>query len=188
MIAKDSHESYLTHRYSGVFNIMSRGLKWFFGFTITVFIAVGAVLFLVRSHDGPMEILSGGPFQTGELVAASDDWSFLTDHATLEMQTMAPPRSRTMWLAVYDTRLFVISGYMNSRVGKIWKQWPHQVKENNLAIVRADGRLYELQLIRYKEGKFIGGVLELFNQKYGQSLSTDSIDNSSTWLCELTAR
>ncbi len=39
----------------------------------------------------------------------------------------------------------------------------------------ADGRL-ELQLIRYKEGKFIGGVLELFNQKYGQSLSTDSID------------
>ena len=77
---------------------------------------------------------------------------------------------------------------MNSRVGKIWKQWPHLVKENNLAIVRADGRLYELQLIRYKEGKFIGGVLELFNQKYGQSLSTDSIDNSSTWLFELTAR
>ena len=84
MIAKDSHESYLTHRYLAlVFNIMSRGLKWFFSFIITVFIAVGAALFLVRSHDGPMEILSGGPFQTGELVAASDDWSFLTDHATL---------------------------------------------------------------------------------------------------------
>jgi hypothetical protein len=178
----------LATAFQGVFNIMSRGLKWFFSFIITVFIAVGAVLFLVRSHDGPIEILSGGPFQTGELVPASDDWSFLTDHATLEMQTMAPPRSRTMWLAVYDTRLFVISGYMNSRVGKIWKLWPHQVKENNLAIVRADGRLYELQLIRYKEGKFIGGVLELFNQKYGQSLSTDSIDNSSTWLFELTAR
>ncbi len=167
---------------------MSRGLKWFFSFIITVFLAVGAVLFLVRSNDGPMEILSGGPFQTGELVAAADDWSFLTDHATLEMQTMTPPRSRTMWLAVYDTRLFVISGYMNSRVGKIWKQWPHQVKENNLAIVRANGMLYELQLIRYKEGNFIDGVLELFNQKYGQRLSKDSIDNGGTWLFELTAR
>lgn len=172
----------------GVFNIMSCGLKWFFSFIITVFIAVGAVLFLVRSHNGPMEILSGGPFQTGELVAASNDWSFLTDHATLEMQTMAPPRSRTMWLAVYDTRLFVIGSYMNSRVGKIWKQWPRQVKENNLAIVRANGRLYELQLIRHNEGKFIGGVLKLFNQIYGQSLSTDSIDSGNTWLFELTGR
>ncbi|MBT3867840.1 MAG: hypothetical protein HOF19_07995, partial [Gammaproteobacteria bacterium] len=93
----------LTTATQGIFNIMSRGLKWFFSFIITVFIAVGAVLFLVRSHDGPIEILSGGPFQTGERVPSSDDWSFLTDYATLEMQTMAPPRSRTMWLAVYDT-------------------------------------------------------------------------------------
>lgn len=44
---------------------MSRGPKWIFSFIITVFIAVGAVLFLVRSHDGPMKILSGGPIQTG---------------------------------------------------------------------------------------------------------------------------
>lgn len=167
---------------------MSRGPKWFLGFTITVFIAVGAVLFLVRSHDGPMKILPGGPFQTGERVTAPDDWSFLTDHATLEMQTMAPPRSRTMWLAVYNNRLFVISGYMNSRVGKIWKQWPHQITENNLAIVRTNERLYELQLIRRHEGAFIEGVLELFNQKYGQSLSTDSIDSGNAWLFELTRR
>lgn len=47
----------LTTAIQGVFNIMSRGLKWFFSFIITLFIAVGAVLFLVRSHEGPMEIL-----------------------------------------------------------------------------------------------------------------------------------
>ena len=75
---------------------MSRGLKWFFTFIITVFIGVVAVLFLVRSHDRPIELFSGGPFQSGELVAASDDWSFLTDHTTLEIQTMAPPMSRSM--------------------------------------------------------------------------------------------
>ncbi|MFP6795188.1 MAG: hypothetical protein VB996_18175 [Pseudomonadales bacterium] len=73
-------------------------------------------------------------------------------------------------------------------MGKTWKQWPHQFKENNLAIVRATGRLYELQLIRHNEGMFIGDVLKLFNQKYGQSLSTDSIDSGSTWLFELTGR
>ena len=123
------------------------------------------MLFLVRSHDGPMEILAGGRFQTGELVTAPNDWSFLTDHTTIEMQTMAPPRSRTMWLAVYDNRLFVISSYMNSRVGKIWKKWPNQVKDNNLAIVRADGKLYELQLVRHNEGEFIDGVIKRFNEK-----------------------
>ena len=167
---------------------MSYGLKWFLGFVITVFIAVGAVLFVVRSFDGPMEILAGGPFQTGELASTPDDWSFLTDYSTIEMQTMAPPRSRTMWLSVYDNRLFVISSYMNSRVGKVWKQWPYQIKDNNLAIVRADGKLYELQLIRHHKGEFIDGVLELFNEKYGSHLSMDGIDSGNSWLFELTGR
>jgi hypothetical protein len=188
VIANDSHESYVSHRNSGIFNIMSRGLKWFLGFIFTVFIAVGAVLFLVRSNDGPMEILSGGPFRTGELMTTPVDWSFLTDHATIELQTMAPPRSRTRWLAVYDNRLFVISSYMNSRVGKIWKQWPNQIKENNLSVVRADGKLYELQLIRHTEGEFIDGVLKLFNEKYSKNLSADSIDSGNAWLFELTGR
>ena len=172
----------------GIFNSMSRGLKWFLGFIVTVFIAIGVVLFLVRSHDGPMEILAGGPFQTGELVTAPNDWSFLTDHTTIEMQTMAPPRSRTMWLAVYDNRLFVISSYMNSRVGKIWKQWPNQVKDNNLAIVRADGKLYELQLVRHNEGEFIDGVIKRFNEKYSAKLNSDSIDSGNAWLFELKGR
>jgi len=75
---------------------MSRGPQWLLGFIFTVFIAVGAVMILVRLHDGPMEILPGGPFQTGELLTTPGGWSFLSDHKTLEMQTMAPPGSRTM--------------------------------------------------------------------------------------------
>ena len=172
---------------------MSRGPQWLLGFIFTIFIAVGAVMILVRSHDGPMEILPGGPFQTGELLTTPDGWSFLSDHKTLEMQTMAPPGSRTMWLAVYDNRLFVIStwrsrGYMNSRVGKILKQWPHQIMENNLAIVRTNETLYELQLIRHHKGEFIDGALKQFNQKYGQSLSTESIASGHTRLFELIGR
>ena len=73
-------------------------------------------------------------------------------------------------------------------MGKIWKQSPRQVKENNLAIVRANEMLYELQLVRHKEGKFIDGVLELFNQKYGQRLTQDTIDNGGACLFELAAR
>ena len=168
--------------------IMSRGLKWFLGFIITVVISVSAVLFLVRSHDGPMEILSGGPFQTGELVAVPSDWSFLADHTTIEMQTMRPTRSRTMWLVVHDNRLFVVSSYMNTAVGKIWKQWPTQLEENNLALIRVDGKLYELQLVRYTEGNFIENVITQFNEKYNTSYPSDTVETGSTWLFELTGR
>ena len=77
---------------------------------------------------------------------------------------------------------------MNSRVGKILKQWPHQIMENNLAIGRINETRYELQLIRHHKGEFIDGALKQFNQKYGQSLSTDSIDSGKIWLFELTGR
>ena len=77
---------------------------------------------------------------------------------------------------------------MNSRIGKILKQWIHQITKNNLAIVRTNARLYELQLIRHHKGEFIDGALKQFNQKYGQSLSTDSIASGHTRLFELIAR
>ena len=40
---------------------------------------IGLLLALMRFSDGPLEVFSGGPFTTGELTAAPDDWSFLTD-------------------------------------------------------------------------------------------------------------
>ena len=72
---------------------------------ITLGIAVGMIglfLALMRFSDGPLEVLSGGPFTTGELTTAPDDWSFLADRGTVEFQTLQPARSRTVWLAVHD--------------------------------------------------------------------------------------
>lgn len=167
---------------------MSRGLKWFTGITVTVFVAIGTLLYLVRFNDGPMEIISGGPFISGELVTDVDDWSFLSGRATIELQTMLPPRSRTMWLVVYDNRLFVLSSYMNTMVGKVWKKWPRTIEKNNLAVVRADNRLYRLQLIRHHDGEFVEPVLELFNEKYHTSQTADDIEAGNAWLFELTTR
>lgn len=167
---------------------MSRGLKWFTGITVTVFVAIGTLFYLVRFNDGPMEIISGGPFIRGELVTDVDDWSFLSGRATIELQTMLPPRSRTMWLVVYDNRLFVLSSYMNTMVGKVWKKWPRTIEKNNLAVVRADDKLYQLQLIRRHEGKFVEPVLELFNEKYHTTQKAEDIELGNAWLFELTAR
>lgn len=167
---------------------MSRGLKWFLSVISAILLTVVVLLVLVRSHDGPMEILSGGPFESGELVTDISDWSFIDKFMTIEMQTMRPPRSRTMWVVVHDNRMFVISSYMNTGIGRVWKRWPRQLDEDNRAIIRADGKLYELQLVRITEGDFIGHVLDGFNQKYRTPFTTEMIDNGSSWLFELRER
>ena len=101
---------------------------------LTLGVAVGLIallLALMRFSDGPLEVFSGGPFTTGELTTAPDDWSFLADRGTVEFQTLQPARSRTVWLAVHDQRLFLVSGYMNTSYGGIWKQWPHYLDHDD---------------------------------------------------------
>ncbi len=84
-------------------------LKWIgIGIAVLV-ISIAVLLGSMRFHDGPLEILSGGPFTTGELNSAPSDWDFLKDRATIEFQTMDPAQSRTVWLAAFDQRLFVVS-------------------------------------------------------------------------------
>lgn len=167
---------------------MSRGLQWFVGLIATIFILIGILLFLVRSNDGPIEILSGGPFKTGDLVQNVDDWSFIGDLATIELQTMLPPRSRTMWLVVHDNHMFVLSNYMNTPVGRAWKQWPKKIAEDNRAIVRAHGKLYELRLNRILDLEKVSPVLDKFNEKYRTNYTEDIVTSEATWVFELTQR
>ena len=167
---------------------MSKGLQWFIGLVIAIFIAIAVLFYLIRFHDGPMEILSGGPFKSGEFVTPAEDWSFLGDQLTLELQTMLPPRSRTMWMVVYNNRLFVVSSYMNTLIGRVWKQWPKKVEQDNRAIVRVDNHLYKMRLTRHTEGDFIEPVLNRFNEKYNTNFDRDVIDNGSSWLFELQPR
>ena len=51
----------------------------------------------------------------------SADWSFLEGQDTLEFQTNA--RALENGALVHDNRLFLVSGYMNTFVGKLWKKW-----------------------------------------------------------------
>lgn len=166
---------------------MSRGLTWFIGILVVIIVAVSSLFLVVRSSDGPMEIISGGPFTSGETTAAVSDWSFLQSKMTIELQTMLPPRSRTMWLAVHDNRLYVVSRYMNTLVGKIWKQWPHSIAQDNRAIVRADGKLYPLLLERQTDSSALLGVMEVFNTKYNTNLTAESVDKGNAWVFELVA-
>ena len=106
---------------------------------------------------------------------------------------MDPARSRTVWLGVHEGRLFVMSGYMNTGYGGIWKQWPHYLDDDDRIILRVDGNLYEQRLERIMEGPEVVPVLSEFARKYfggsaGELASDAAVTNGDTWMYEVVDR
>ncbi len=151
---------------------------------------IGAVLALVlvllvgaRFADGPLAIIPGGPLEAGELVTGPEpDWTFASDIKEMEFQLLEPPQSRTIWLQVYDKKLYVVSGYMNSALGKIWKQWPAQALLDGRAVIRIDGKRYERNLVRILDDRpVLEGIASEINRKYGAPLTADMAASGDAW-------
>lgn len=161
--------------------------------TVVAFIVIIAVMLVVmRFSDGPYGMLSGGSFSSGTAQNSLSDWSFLEGRAVIEFQTMAPETSRTIWLAVVDQKLYFVSGYMNTVVGKIWKQWPGHVAENNAILIRVDGAIYPQRLKRLWHEPAVPLVMRKLSKKYGlgsESASDEAIlamvDRGDFWLFEV---
>ncbi len=158
------------------------------GLSLLVFLALGAM----RFSDGPIGILSGGKFASGDLQPTANDFSMLEGLDTIEFQTMDPSTSRTIWLVVYESRLFFVSGYMNTSYGKLWKQWPSYLEQDDSILIRANGRLYPQRLERLLDAPEIPAVMGKFAEKYGLG-SVDSppeavramIKKGDAWLFEV---
>lgn len=170
---------------------MKRTLRIAGGLTLLLGAAVGGLLVAARFHDGPLEIVAGGPFTSGERHTGPEpDWRFLRDYSTVEFQLLDPPRSRTTWIMEHDGRIFIVSGYMNTLVGRFWKHWPMEAERDGRAILRVDGRLYQRQMVRIKEGEAVAPVLAEVGRKYfgGAAVSPDQIASGNIWLFELRPR
>lgn len=166
-------------------------LKWLGLVVGLAALAIGLFLFSMRYTDGPIAILTGGPFASGDPATSPVDWNFLQGRDTIEFQTLEPARSRTVWLAVHQGRLFIVSGYMNTGYGRIWKQWPHYLEDDDRIIVRIDGQLYEQRLHRITSGPDIIPVLQILVDKYGGGAVVDSdasVTNGDTWMFEVVSR
>lgn len=149
---------------------------------------IAAVLLYANGHDGPIEIIAGGEFQTGEVVEAEPDWSEFKDHETAELQLLTPPQSRLLWIAVFDNKPYILSSFMNTGYGKVWKHWPLQAEEDPRALLRIEGKIYARELVRLDEAEVPDGVIDEFNHKYGLGLDREGITNGSTWVYFLAPR
>jgi hypothetical protein len=168
----------------------TRILKRLAGAVGVAMIAVVALVLGARFADGPLAIIPGGPLESGERVTGPEpDWTFARDIMEMEFQLVQPPRSRTTWLQVHDRKLYVVSGYMNSTLGKIWKRWPAQALQDGRAVIRIDGKRYERQLVRILDDRpLLEAIAAEVNRKYGAGMSADMAAWGDTWFFSLEPR
>ncbi len=153
-------------------------------------LAIAALVIGARFGDGPFGIIPGGPLEAGEWVTGAEpDWTFARDIMEMEFQLVEPPQSRTIWLQVHDQKLYVVSGYMNSTLGKIWKQWPAQALQDGRAVVRINGQRYERKLVRIlDDAPLLEAISAEVNRKYGAALRAEMATSGDAWFFALQPR
>jgi hypothetical protein len=170
---------------------MRRAIPILVGLTAIILLGVAILFVGARFADGPLEIVAGGPFRTGEWHTGPEpDWTFLRDRGTVEFQLLEPARARTTFVMIHDGRIFIPSGYMTTWYGKIWKHWPYQAEKDPRAVLRVDGHRYERTLVRLTDGPDLEPVLAELSRKYGNGLeiSPERIQSGDLWLFELAPR
>jgi hypothetical protein len=165
-------------------------MGWFGKLVAGIVVVVLAFFVVTRFTDGPMGIITGGAFSSGEVVSEEPDWRYVKDYDIVEFQLLDPARSRTTWIVEHDGRIFIPSGYMLSTVGKIWKQWPLQAEKDGRAVLRVDAKLYPRQLVRIKDDPVLPAVLAELSRKYanGAQIPVSEVSRGSLWIFELVQR
>ena len=158
-------------------------LRWIGYGLVGLIVLVGVLIIGARFADGPVEIIAGGPFRSGEMVTGAEpDWRFIRDVDTVELQLHSPARSRTTWIIEHDGKIYIPCGYMNTAWGKLWKKWPIEAQNNGRAILRVDSKLYERRLVRLKTGDALEAVVSALGDNYQVPATVAAVNNNSLWI------
>jgi hypothetical protein len=158
---------------------------------VVLLLAIGGLFVAARFHDGPIAIIAGGPFASGETVTGSEpDWSFVRDVQEVEFQLLDPPRSRTTWILEHEGKAYIPCGYMTTWWGRIWKRWPLEVAKDPRILLRIDGKIYERKLVRIEDGPVVEPLLAELTRKYagGREIPMDAVTSGYLWIYELAPR
>lgn len=160
--------------------------------------AMAALYFKHRGDDGPSILFPGGELVSGELHAGPEpDWDFTAGVRTVELQLDASGVSRLIWILNADGRGYVVSGYMSTALGRLWKHWAVEADEGDgLATLRIDGIRYPRRLVRIRSGGELDGVAASLLEKYMNAPAAPqavagvraSMESGSTWVFALAPR
>jgi len=167
-------------------------LKLVAGLLVLVLLVAAVLVVGARFADGPVAIIAGGPFASGEIYQGPEpDWDFVRDRPTVEFQLLDPPRSRTSWIIEHDGRIFIPCGYMDTTWGRLWKQWPIEAEADGRALLRIDDTIYERQLVRIQNDPVIAPVVAKLGAKYMDASDmaagdgVAAVNSGSLWLFEM---
>jgi len=162
------------------------------GLLIALILGIGGLLIGARFSDGPVAIIAGGAFTTGQLITdAVPDWSFVHDTREVEFQLLEPARSRTTWIIEHEGKAYIPSGYMTSWWGKLWKKWPIEAELDGRILLRVDDKLYERQLVRIDSGPLLTPLVAELGRKYAggaTNIPVEAVTSGYLWLFELAPR
>ena len=163
-------------------------------------VAIGTLRIQRGSADGATVVFPGGEMVSGELhMGPEPDWSFTDDIFTIELQLNNPMSTRRIFILESEGKIYVVSGYMKSFLGKIWKQWAFDADAgNDQGVLRVNNVRYPRQLVRVKEGDVLDGVAAKLLAKYSgvptpvsaQAIATAraDIEDGNSWVFELVPR
>lgn len=153
-------------------------------------VAMGTLRYKYINADGPSILFPGGELISGPIYSGpKPDWSFTESIQTIELQLNDPMSSRFVWAVPVNGRLFVVSDYMDSVLGRTWKHWAIDALEGDgSAVVRINGIRYQCRLIRSFHGETLDGVARMLSKKYDSPTTRISIEIGNTWVFEIVPR
>ena len=154
-------------------------------------VVIVALLVGARFSDGPLAIVAGGAFTSGErIISPEPDWTFVRDVQEVEFQLLSPPRSRTTWIIEHAGKAYIPSGYMTTWWGRIWKKWPLEAEKDGRTLLRVGDEIYERKLVRIEEGPLLAPILAELSRKYaeGTEIPVDAVTSGYLWIFELAPR
>jgi len=168
-------------------------LRWIGLASTSLIVAAAALIAASRFSDGPIGPFVGGPLRSGELMhERNPDWLFAADIATIELQLVTPPRSRTTHVLVHGGQLYIPSGIIHVgpfvHLGQVsWKRWPYQALVDSRVILRIRGKLYERRAVKVEDPDLRRELSAVYAKKYGIGLPAET-DPNDVWFFEMKPR
>ena len=171
------------------------------GFVVLIgAVTIGTLRIQRSSADGATVVFPGGELVAGELHTGPEpDWSFTDEIFTIELQLNDPMATRRIFILESEGKIYVVSGYMKSFLGKIWKEWAFDAdKGNDQGVLRVNNVRYPGQLVRIKEGDVLNGISAKLLAKYSGvptpvsataiATARADIEAGNSWIFELAQR